>query len=313
MTEAAPTPRSRRWLKPALQFGGLAICLAILANRLDFSLIGQSLARVPAGIALLALLCWNVGMGARVWKWAVQAKALGFEFEWFTLARQHLWGMLVGIATPMRVGEAYRLTGLKLGGASDAGTGAAAIFYEKIVEAQVLGCIVAIGAYGYFGNAALAAFLLAGAGVGGVLIYGSISFPAVLLTRVRPLAMLQRSRDALSPGQRVAIFSLTSLAHGANFLGGGLIYRALGEISWGTLCFGLPSITFAAAAPFTISGVGVRELAAIEVFGRTGMAPEELAAAASTSFVGANVLPVVCLVPATWAAAAFLGRRHSTK
>ena len=297
--ETSPATRlpTRSKLGTILRLAGLALCLALLAFQLDPAVLlaaGEQVDRASLGVACVA---WIVGMLLRSGKWMVQVRALGLDFQPAALVRAQLWGVLAGVVTPLRLGEAYRLSGISLRNVDDAALPAAAIFYEKMVEAHVLFCIVVVGVFTYFDQPGVAAALAGVALFGAWVAYGEVSLPQAVLRRVRPLALLQASRDALSGRGRAAVLGLTILSHAANFVGGGSMYRALGDIGWGALCFGLPTITFSSAVPFTVSGIGVRELVAIEVFRGTGLSPEAITLAATSSFLGANVLPTLVLLP----------------
>jgi hypothetical protein len=49
--------------------------------------------------------------------------------------------------------------------------------------------------------------------------------------------------------------------------------------------------------PITLSGFGLRELVAMQVFGSAGYPATAAALAATASFLGANVLPALWLLP----------------
>jgi hypothetical protein len=65
----------------------------------------------------------------------------------------------------------------------------------------------------------------------------------------------------------------------------------------------MPLVTLTNVLPVSIGGIGVREMAAMEIFGNAGFPASCAALAASLMFLGANLLPSLALVPLA------LGRR----
>ena len=90
---------------------------------------------------------------------------------------------------------------------------------------------------------------------------------------------------------------MTALAQLLNMTGSLQLYRAFGPMDTLLFFLGGPLITLTTAIPITVSGIGLRELAAMEVFGRGGFPPDAAAVTASLSFLGANVIPCVVLLP----------------
>jgi len=146
---------------------------------------------------------------------------------------------------------------------------------------------------------------LALVGVAGLAIValGPVTLPEALLARVptglraRVVAPLLAARDGLPVPRRVELLVLTYVAQAANMLAGLQVYRAFGDLDLLTFLYGMPLLTFSSAAPVTVSGIGLREAAAMHVFGGAGYPPSGAAVAASVVFLGANVLPCLALLP----------------
>lgn len=129
---------------------------------------------------------------------------------------------------------------------------------------------------------------------------GGLRPPGWAPARIRRLlGPVIEARDRMSPGRRLAVLGMTGLAQGLNMVGSYQIYRAFGELDLWMFVFGGPLLTLTTLIPISVSGIGVRELAAMEVFGRTGFPADAAAVAASLSFFCANVLPCAALLPLT--------------
>lgn len=290
----------RRHIVTAVKLAGLALLVWLVSRRLDpesvIAAYKGSWEQVVAAITL-----FFVAMGFRVAKWVVQARATGFSFDVFALTHGFLWGILLGVVTPMRVGEMYRVGALRKDGqplsGGSLGLAAAALVLEKSYEVLTLASLVAVGALvalpvPWVGvSVGLAALGLAIFGI------GSVPVPRLPGGLGRIAATLVLARDSLSIGQRLIVVGCTLAANLLNLWGAGFVYRMFGDLPWGMLVFGLPTITFTSAVPITISGVGLREMAAMEVFGRVGFPESAAAVAATLVFLGTNILPALIALP----------------
>lgn len=174
----------------------------------------------------------------------------------------------------------------------------ASLLLEKGYEVLVLGSLVAAGALllGMPWLAALFALPLLIGTWGGL---GSWR-PAEtwLPAPLRPLIhRALKARDGLPFLTRLSVLLLTMSAQSLNMMAGHQIYQSFGDVPFGRFFFGMPMLTFSSAVPITVGGIGLRELAAMEVFRGAGIAPESAAAAASLVFLGANILPTLAIVP----------------
>ncbi len=301
-----------RQLSTFLRVAGLLVLVGILVQRIDLATVRRSWEGMSPSGLLLCLLCFGLAMGVRAGKWNLQMGALGFTWDPLQQSRNFLLGVLIGAVTPMRVGELYRLSALHISPelrTERLTVATASLLLEKGYEVLVLGSLVAIGAillgFPLVGLAALLP-LLFGAWAG----LGSWRPPEAWLPRaLRPLVERGlKARDGLRFSQRLSVLLLTLGAQSLNMVAGHQIYQSFGEVPFTRFFFGMPLLTFSSAVPVTVGGIGLRELAAMEVFRDAGIAPAAAAAAASLVFVGANLLPGVAILPI--AAAQFFRDRH---
>jgi Lysylphosphatidylglycerol synthase TM region len=301
-----------RQLSILLRVVGLLLLLGILLQRIDLVTVQQSWEGMGAGGILLCVACFGSAMAVRASKWNLQMRALGFTWDPLQQAQNFLLGVLIGAVTPMRVGELYRLSALHIAPelrAERLTVATASLLLEKGYEVLVLGSLVAVGAlllgFPWVGILALLA-LLFGAWAG----LGSWRPPQWMVPRaLRSLADRGlKARDGLPFSTRVSVLLLTMGAQSLNMVAGHQIYQSFGDVPFTRFFFGMPLLTFSSAVPVTIGGIGLRELAAMEVFRDAGIAPAAAAAAASLVFVGANLLPGLALLPI--AAARIFRDRH---
>lgn len=281
--ERRPWKRWLRWL-------GLVLLLGFVLRRVDPAAIAAAWRGLgPAELAFVAL-AWGLSIGVRLLRWFLQAEGLGYRFHPRALARGWLWGMLLGLVTPAKVGELYRLGALQGGSRLRA---AAAVAYEKAAELVTLVGVAAAGA-AFAGIGWLAGVGAAGTVVGGAMLLSRRLPPAGM---AGPLARFTdpvfAARDDLPWRRRLGVLAASLAAHLLNIAAGALLYRAFGDVAWGKVFFGMPVVTLVAAVPVTISGVGLRESAAMQIFGVGGYPASAAALVAATAFFGANVLPVL--------------------
>ncbi len=290
----------------ALRIVGLVVLVGIVLRRVDFAAVGASWRGMGALTIGLTLSCFCGAMAVRVAKWTLQVRSLGLATEPVAQARAFLWGILLGVVTPMRLGELGRLSALSLDPerrGDGLRLGAAALLLEKGYELLVLlslaigGCVVVLGQPAL--AAALTLPLMAGAAFGLL----PLSPPAALLARL-PASIRKNAvdpvllaRDGMSWRARLAVFGLTGLAQLLNMIGGLQLYRAFGDIDLWTCFLGMPLLTFTSAVPITVSGIGLREVLAMELFGRGGYPAHGAAVAATLTYLGANVVPTLALLP----------------
>ncbi len=301
---AAPPRRSP--LKLALRLVGLVVLVGFVASRVDPGAVRASWRGMSAGAAALTAACFFAAMGLRVAKWSWQARAVGLVADPLEQARTFLWGILLGVVTPMRVGELWRLSAIRHTPDTRGAVlrlAAASLLLEKGYEIVVLLTLVVVGALFALPTPWVGAALLLPLLVGAAFGLLPVAPPGALRARL-PAAVLENAvdpvllaRDRLPPAVRLGVLGLTFGAQALNMLGGLQLYRAFGDIGGWVFFTGMPLLTFTSALPVTVSGIGLREVAAMELFGRTGYPADAAAVAASLVFLGANVLPTVAVLP----------------
>jgi hypothetical protein len=299
-------PPKHRRLRTAVRVVGLTVLLAFVASRVDLQAVRASWRGMSGATTALTLACFLTAMALRVAKWSWQARTAGLDFDPLEQARTYLWGILLGVVTPMRLGELWRLSALRSTPETRADVlrlAGASLLLEKGYEVLVLLSLVVVGALFALSSPWIGLGLMIPLLVGGIFGLSSLSPPVGLLERlpaglrrnaVEPVLL---ARDRLPTHVRLGVLGLTYGAQALNMLAGLQIYRAFGDIDGWTFFAGMPLLTFTSAVPVTVSGIGLREVAAMELFGRTGYPADAAAVAASLVFVGANVLPTLMALP----------------
>ena len=294
------SPERTRQLSTAVKVLGLLLLGALVAQRLDPRSVAGAFHGTSAQVAA-AVSLFMAAMVFRVAKWVVQARATGFEFRLLPLIHGFLWGILLGVVTPMRLGEMYRFGALRKNGAplagADLGLAAAALVLEKSYEVLTLTTLVAAGAMVALPVWWVGVGLWGCVAIGAAFGLGNMPVPALPGRLGDVLGTLKSARAALSVPQRVYIVGCTLVANLLNLVGAAFVYRMFGEIAWGDLLFGLPVVAFSSAIPITISGMGLREMASMQVFGRAGYPESAAAVAATLVFLGTNILPALVAFP----------------
>jgi uncharacterized membrane protein YbhN (UPF0104 family) len=300
----------------ALRVLGLVLLVGFVLSRVDVDAVRASWRGMSPGAVALAAAGFCAAMAVRVVKWRRQAEAVGLAFAPGQAAPRFLLGVLLGVVTPMRLGELTRLSALSFAPERREATlalAASALLLEKVVEVVVLGSLAMLGAWVLLPGTPAGPLALAGVAGLGTVALGTVTLPEALLARLpaglrtRVVAPLLAARDGLPLARRLELLALTGVAQGANMLAGLQVYRAFGDLDLLTFVYGMPLLTFSSAAPVTISGIGLREAAAMQVFGGAGYPASGAAVAASVVFLGANVLSCLVLLPLTWRNA----RRHA--
>lgn len=302
LSMAAPRSASRRAARTALRVVVLGVLVGLVLQRLDLAAVSAAWRGVTPGGAVGVIACFVAAMTVRVGKWAWQVHRLDLSFDLLPLTRAFLTGIVLGAVTPLRAGEVYRLSGLRLDPARRAEQVAltgASLLLEKVYELLILVTIASAGLVRL--RPGLGLGLLSGVGVAAVISLSGARPPAgwlrALPARLRRLTIdpLLQARDGLGLGGRLGLVTLTAAAHGLNTLGALGVYRAFGPMSADTLFFRMPLVTLTNALPLSIGGIGVRELAAMYIFGGATFPASSAALAASVVFVGANLLPALVL------------------
>jgi hypothetical protein len=290
------SPERTRQISTAVKVLGLLLLVVLVAQRLDPRSVAGAFHGTASQIGA-AVVLFMAAMVFRVAKWLVQARATGFEFRLVSLIHGFLWGILLGVVTPMRLGEMYRFGALRKHGAplagADLGLAAAALVLEKSYEVLTLTMLVAAGATVALPVWWVGAGLWGCVAMGAALGLGNVPVPNLPGRLGTVLGTLKSARDVLSVPQRLYIVGCTLVANLLNLVGAAFVYRMFGDIEWAKLLFGLPVVAFSSAIPITISGFGLREMASMQVFGSSGYPESAAAVAATLVFLGTNILPAL--------------------
>ncbi len=297
-----PLPRAR--LAQAVRVIGLVVLVGFVAQRVDPAVVAAQWRGMSAAHAAMVGAAFCFAMALRIGKWSWQLRCLGLRFEPVAQARNFLMSVLLGAVTPMRVGELYRLTALQLDPArrsEQLALATASLLLEKGYEVLVLLVLVCIGAA--FTAPLVTLAILPVLAVGFLFGLGEAAPPAWLERRLPArlrtwaVAPLLQARDGLPAAARWGLLGLTAAAHLSNLVGGLGIYRAFGPMPASIFLFRMPLVTLTNVLPVSVGGIGMREAAAMEIFGGAGFPPSSAAVAASLMFLGANLLPALALVP----------------
>ncbi len=297
----ATTSNRRLWA--AAQLLGLVLLVGAVLRQVEWTAVTSSYRGVSVGEATVAITSVLAAMGLRLWKWRLQVRAMGLHRNSeAVVARGFLLGVLLGAVTPLRLGELYRVAAAAEGESAGAHARAAAgVVLDKGYELFVVLATLALGALLVgmpWWSSVLAA---AAAGAVGWLVLGRSRAPA-RGPLARPWAMLAAAKQGLGRRERATLLIATLAAHALNVTAGLLIWRAFGSLSVADFVVRIPLITLINTLPITIGGFGLRELAAIELFGPIGFPAAAAATAAAGLFFAANVLPALLLLP--WVALA---------
>jgi len=294
-----------RLVRASVQVVGLVVLGAVLLRKVEWSAVAASYHGVPVTLAAAAVVAVLAAMGLRLWKWHMQVRAMGFtEVASGQVARGFLLGVLLGAVTPLRLGELYRVSAATAGApVTTRGTAVAGVVLDKGYELFVVLLTLV------FGTLLVGApwWACAGAGVGagavGWLVLGenSVGASAGVVAGVR--ARFAAAKQCLDGPRRRQLLAATLAAHALNVAAGLILWRAFGPMSVGDFVARIPLITLINTLPITIGGFGLRELAAIELFGPVGYPAAAAAMAAASLFFAANVLPALVLLPFAAAAA----------
>lgn len=291
-------PRARRWAWAAVQVVGMVVLVGVVIRRVEFDAVASSWRGMPASIGLAVVTAVLAAMGLRVWKWQVQVRALGLTAPPATLARGYLTGALLGVVTPLRLGELYRVRAATAGEPGNAGRAAVAVVVDKGYELLVV-----------------LATLTVGLGLVGATL--RICVPVGMVTLALAWLLLGQTRVPWRPGwvdgtgrgqglgraEKLKLLVATAAAHGLNLAAGLWIWRSFGELAASDYLVRVPLVTLLNTLPVTIGGFGLRELVAIELFAPVGFPAAAAATAAAALFFAANVLPAAVLLPVAIVAA----------
>jgi len=286
--------RASRWVWAIVQIVGMVVLVGLVIRRVEFDAVASSWRGMQATTGVAVVVAVLLAMGLRVWKWQVQVRALGLTAPADKLARGYLTGALLGVVTPLRLGELYRIRAATAGEPGTAGRAAVAVVVDKGYELLVVLVTLTIGL------ALVDTTPRRGVPVAVV----TLALAWLLLGRTRaPWLPKWALRTGGAPGlggaDKLKLLTATAAAHGLNLLAGLWIWRSFGELAASDYLVRIPLVTLLNTLPVTIGGFGLRELAAIELFAPVGYPAAAAATAAAALFFAANVLPAAALLVAS--------------
>jgi uncharacterized membrane protein YbhN (UPF0104 family) len=273
----------------------MVVLVGAVLRRVEFDAVAASWRGMPAATIVAVAAAVLLATALRVWKWQVQVRALGLTAPAGRLARGYLTGALLGVVTPLRLGELYRVRAATAGEPAATGRAAVAVFVDKAYELLVVLATLTAG-LALVGQPRVVAVVGA----------ATLALAWLLLGPTPRLpAWLRGAAGAQGLGRadRLKILAATAAAHGLNLAAGLGIWRSFGELAASDYLARVPMVTLLNTLPVTIGGFGLRELAAIELFAPVGYPAAAAAAAAAALFFAANVLPVAALLLASGATA----------
>lgn len=292
-TVAQPNQSARAWA--AARAIGLVALVAVLVRRVEWEAVATSWRGMSASAGVGIIAAVVAAMGLRAWKWTIQVRAMGLRRAPAAgVVRGFLIGALLGAVTPLRAGEVVRVASATAGEPPGEARrlATAAVLLEKGYELLVVLATLAVGAALVGMSLETCLFILIA-----TLAVGWLALGPAGARRGRLLGAMAAAKRCLTRGDRARLLGLTAAAHGLNLAAGLLIYRAFGEIGVGDYVVRIPLITLINTIPITVGGFGLRELTAMELFGRIGYPAAGAAVAAAGLFFAANVLPALLLLP----------------
>lgn len=294
-----------RLVRAAIQVMGLLVLGAVVLQQVEWSAVAASYRGTSVRLAGAAGVAVFAAMGLRLWKWHMQVRAMGFtRVPAGVVARGFLLGVLLGAVTPLRLGELYRVSAATVGAPPGTrGKAVAGVVLDKGYELFVVLLTLAFGAFLIRAPWwACAGASLCAAAVGWLVLGAPPTKPGTgVVARVQ--ASFAAAKQCLDDGRRLRLLAATLGAHALNVAAGLILWRAFGPMSVGDFVARIPLITLINTLPVTIGGFGLRELAAIELFGPVGYPAAAAAMAAASLFFAANVVPALVLLPCAAVAA----------
>ena len=285
-------PRGSRRLQ-LLRLLATVLLLGLIVYEISFRAILSTLASAEVRPLALGFSLGVVFLLFKVIRWWWLLGRVGAEATPREALRSYLGGMAVGIVTPGRVGEAARSFYLPRGDRAYVSTVAVV---DKVLDLTVIVAVAAVGCA--LQDLNVAALILAAVAVGlasiGVLPGRLLSF----LVELVPWEAARRlGRSVVGGVGAIGVWThLLGLAQ-AVFPFAVTIWQfelylgALGSSRPGAAFFVLPLMILSNLVPITISGVGVREWAAVILFQRFGVESAVAVNVALLIFVSNSLAP----------------------
>ena len=305
-----PQSRRTKWLAWGVRLGVLAVLLWFLLHlKLDPAKVFDNLLRANLGWVILSVALVLPFIALKAWRWQIILKGLGLDLPFGAAYRLYAIGLSAGSFTPGQAGDAIKAWYLREHG-MNLSTGLISIVLDRLFDVAVLIMLAASG------------LSLLGADFAGelpalVVLLGGTSAALVALTvpalrnhllnlalkvvlrknrRTQPSPIenttinLNRRTDLTTPTgevQQVKLLMVFLLTVAASLL-------ALGRIWLLALALGLnlnplqviaasSLATVAALLPFSVGGIGVRDIALIGILGKMGYSQEQ--AVSLSSFI----------------------------
>ncbi len=262
----APRGRGVQLARLALRLGVTSILVYLILLSVSPQEMFRALS-VAARAPLIAGLCAGVVFSfLKVLRWWWLLARMGIACDFSDACYSYLGGMSVGLLTPGRVGEVARSLYLR---AVDRTYVSGLALLDKLLDLLILTFAAAVGCaiHGLF-ETALLLFCVGGTGVLiGIFLRGGAIQSLARRMPLRPVRLLLeqagQALDRVSGRTLAAATGLAVLAFSATVLQFWLFLHAFGPAPWQAAAFAMPLMVLSNLIPMTVSGVGVREWAAV--------------------------------------------------
>ena len=193
--------KPRDILRVALGLGVAAVFIWLTLRQVSLADIGAAFAGTQLGIVAAGILALGVGYASRVQRWRLMLLSDNPDLRWRDCAGPFLTSFALNNVLPLRAGDVARLFAYRGRLGITLGTGAAAMFVERVLDMLSLLILLGVALMVFGGNAS---DLL---GLGGVaLIAIALALLAVLLLPplLSPAYKLGRALLGLIPGGKGA-------------------------------------------------------------------------------------------------------------
>ncbi len=275
---SSPPPRPHRALgKWALRlFSGVLVVGLLLLQRGTVARLVQTLSHTPLWVYLASVAFYLLGQALCAWKWQLLLRARGFEFSFWRCCSIYLSGMFANLWLPTNIGgDALRVSQLARDSQITASDAFASVLLDRLTGFAALIFLAFVGLLG------------SGAARGQ---WPLVAIAIVLLCAVTgALFLLPRVKH---PKVKRVGEAITAYAKHRAALGISLILSFIFQLSQVTLNYGLaralhlpvgplemgwigPILSLSGLLPLGIGGLGTREVAAVALLGRFGVARGE--------------------------------------